>query len=249
MNNPVIALKYIFALTLFFVVSGAVLAADLTSGSFIIRDPVLGTGSGYSSSASFSVQGSGNLNTQGYGSSASFIGEYGFLYYQAPVVSQSITFELSDSTLAFGSLSSSSPRFATGTSGSGTDSVAHTIVIETTAPSGYSLRYTGLPFSSGASVIDAATIVNDEDGTSGVEQFGISASVSDDADVAVGYDHNATPANRDWKFVANTPVTIVSEDGQTAAETINLYYLANIAASTPAGQYATEITYTVTGNF
>lgn len=249
MRNPVIALKYIFALTVFFVVVGSAAASDMSSGSFIIRDPVLGTGSGYSSSASFSVQGSGNTNIQGSGSSATFIGQYGFLYYQAPVAVQSITFEISDSTLGFGSLSSSSPRFATGTSGSGTDSVAHSVVIETTAQSGYTLRYTGPSLTSGASVIDAATIVNDENGTQGMEQFGISAAVSDDADVAVGYDHNATPANRDWKFIPNTPTTIVSEDGATAAETIDLYYLANIAANTPAGEYATQITYTVTGNF
>ena len=60
---------------------GIVTASDLTSTSFIIRDPVVGAGGDYGSSASFKAYTSGDLTTIGQNSSASFIGRAGFLYY------------------------------------------------------------------------------------------------------------------------------------------------------------------------
>ncbi len=63
-----------------------VYGADLTSTNFIIRDPLVGTGGSYGSSASFSAYGSGDMTMIGSGSSASFEGRYGFLWY--PYVTQ-----------------------------------------------------------------------------------------------------------------------------------------------------------------
>ncbi len=56
-------------------------AVDLTSTNFIVRDPVIGTGGGYGTSTNFKAFSAGNLNLSGLGSSTSFIGHYGFLYY------------------------------------------------------------------------------------------------------------------------------------------------------------------------
>ncbi len=59
------------------------LAKDLSSTNFIIRDPLIGTGGGYYSSGSFQMLGSGDGVLTGYNSSLNFIGEYGFLYFPA----------------------------------------------------------------------------------------------------------------------------------------------------------------------
>jgi hypothetical protein len=56
-------------------------AKDLTSTNYIIRDPVIGTGGGYSSSGSFQLHSEGDTLLTGVGSSATYIGHYGFLYY------------------------------------------------------------------------------------------------------------------------------------------------------------------------
>jgi hypothetical protein len=58
-----------------------VFAVDLTSTNFIISDPVIGTGGGYGTSTNFKAFSTGNINLSGTGSSTSFIGRYGFLYY------------------------------------------------------------------------------------------------------------------------------------------------------------------------
>lgn len=56
-------------------------AADLTSTSFIVRDPIIGTGGGYGTSTNFASYGSGDMTMLGEGSSTSFLSRYGFLYY------------------------------------------------------------------------------------------------------------------------------------------------------------------------
>lgn len=65
-------------------------AKDITSTNFIVRDPVIGTGGGYGSSASFQLISEGDSVLTGVGSSDTYIGHYGFLYYPfvtAPVLS------------------------------------------------------------------------------------------------------------------------------------------------------------------
>lgn len=166
-------------------------------------------------------------------------------------VSQSIAFSISDNTIGFGSLSSSGPRFATGdATGSGSDSAeAHNLQVGTNAASGYTVTYNGATLTSGLNTVAVATITNDADGTSGSEQFAIGTSTNGDATIVADYDHNATAGSRDWKFVAGTTTTLASETVPTATETLSMFYLANIAALTEAGSYATAITYTAAANF
>ncbi|HEY4502955.1 MAG TPA: dockerin type I domain-containing protein [Candidatus Paceibacterota bacterium] len=64
-------------------VVGVARASDLTSSSFIIRDPVIGTGGGYGSSATFKMFQSEDESIIGSGSSTTFLGRYGFLYFPA----------------------------------------------------------------------------------------------------------------------------------------------------------------------
>jgi hypothetical protein len=69
----------IFAFLL--VSSVSVDASDISSTHFIIRDPSIGTVGGYQSSGSFKLYGSGNSIFSGFGSSLSFMSNYGFLYF------------------------------------------------------------------------------------------------------------------------------------------------------------------------
>lgn len=166
-------------------------------------------------------------------------------------VAQSISFAISDNSIGFGSLSSSGPRFATSdATGSPTDSSeAHNLQVGTNASTGYTVTYNGATLTSGLNTVSVASITNDEDGTTGSEQFAIATSTNGDATIATGYDHNATPANRDWNFVASTTTTLASEIVPTATETLSMFYLANISALTEAGSYATTLTYNATANF
>ncbi|USN53361.1 MAG: hypothetical protein H6760_04325 [Candidatus Nomurabacteria bacterium] len=166
-------------------------------------------------------------------------------------VDASITFSLSDTTIGFGTLSASNARWATGdTNGSASDSAAaHTISVGTNATDGYIVTYNGATLTSGGDTINVASITNDADGTPGTEEFGVSYSTDGDATIASGYDHNATPGNRDWAFVASTTTTFASETGPTATENISAFYIANIAANTEAGLYTTDITYIATATF
>lgn len=69
-------------------------AYDMTSASFKIHDPIVGTGGGYQSSASFQEISAGNiLGSKGGASSASFKANYGFLYYSS-ATTPTITFDI-----------------------------------------------------------------------------------------------------------------------------------------------------------
>ena len=59
-------------------------AADLTGSSFIVCDPVIGAGGGYASSGSFNLFQSIDPTLIGVGSSALYVGHYGFLYFPGP---------------------------------------------------------------------------------------------------------------------------------------------------------------------
>lgn len=75
-------LKSILIIIFFFSLSpNSAKAIDLTSTNFIIRDPVVGTGGGYGTSASFKLFSTGHDSFSDVNDSLSFIGHYGFLYF------------------------------------------------------------------------------------------------------------------------------------------------------------------------
>ena len=166
-------------------------------------------------------------------------------------VDEYITFTITDTTIGYGALDSTAARWATGDlAGSATDSAAaHTMTLATNAGTGYAVTYNGATLTSGSNTIDVAAITNDADGTAGSEQFAMGFSTNGDATVATGYDHNATPASRDWTFVASTTTTVLSEIVPTATETFSAFYLANISGTTQPGTYTTNVTYIATGTF
>jgi hypothetical protein len=160
-----------------------------------------------------------------------------------------ISFSISDNTIGFSTISSSGARFATGdASGSASDTSAHTLQITTNAPSGYSISYSGTNLT-GPETITEATIANDADGTPNSKQFAISLSTDGGATITSSYDHDPTPANRDWKYTTSGSELIATQSTPTALQTINAYYLANVASLTSAGTYGGVITYIATANF
>jgi hypothetical protein len=165
------------------------------------------------------------------------------------VVPQTLLFSISDNTIGLGTVTSASARFATGdTNGSTTDTTAHNLQIATNAPAGYSIAYSGTNFS-GPEVITEATITDDPDGSQNLKQFALSFSTNGSTTITGSYDHNPTPANRDWKFTASTSDIIATEGNPTPLQTINAYYLANITSNTSSGAYGGVITYIATANF
>ncbi len=90
MKKQYIFLKKILGVCFLLVLVVAPIAygIDLTSTNFIVRDPLVGTGGGFGSSASFGSYLSGDMTMIGSGSSVSFEGRYGFLWY--PYVDEGI---------------------------------------------------------------------------------------------------------------------------------------------------------------
>lgn len=167
-------------------------------------------------------------------------------------VDPTITFTISDTTVGFGTLTTSTASWATGdlagvTSVPADTTGSHEMTVATNAASGYSITYKGATLTSGGNTIDVATISSDNDGTPGTEQFALGIDDNGgNVTIASGYDLAGTNS---YAFVANTTTTVASETAPTTTETIDVQYIANIASTTEAGSYATDITWIATGNF
>ncbi len=161
-------------------------------------------------------------------------------------VSPTLTFSNDDNAIGFGTLSSGSVKYANaGATGSGTRTTAHTLVIGTNAPTGYSLTYNGATLTSGANTIPGADINADADGTAGTSQFALAGTETGGG--AMSADYDATTPN--WDFVASTVTTIASASSATSSSSIAMEYLANTSSAQAAGTYVTTLDYVATGNF
>ena len=152
-----------------------------------------------------------------------------------------------DNTIGFGTLDSGAIRYATTDSGSASEVSAHTLTVGTNSTSGYSITVEGNTLKDGTPEI---TIIGGTETALafGGEQFGIRISSTggtcDNAEVAP-YNH-ATSYAYDAVSAADQIVSCGSASGTT---TFSIYYGANIAANTEAGNYTAALTYIATGNF
>jgi hypothetical protein len=160
-------------------------------------------------------------------------------------ITAALTFAISDGQVSFGPLSFVGPRYATTSGGSSTTTVAHTMTASGNGVSGYTITYVGPTLSSGFHTIPGATITADVDGSPGTEQFALSLSTNGGATITSAYDQTSN----NWKFVASTITAIASTSAPSDAETYSFRYLTNESSTTNSGQYATGITYILTGNF
>jgi hypothetical protein len=161
------------------------------------------------------------------------------------IVAQSITFTISDSTIGFGSLSSSAARYATGdTSGGSSEVEAHTLTVGTNASNGYTLSLNGTTLTSGGDTIDAIGSTNTASSV-GTEQFGIRATASGGIGTV-----SAPYASTGFAFdSAAFPDEVATATGATADTTYSMRYIANISANTEAGSYSSTLTYLASANF
>jgi hypothetical protein len=165
-------------------------------------------------------------------------------------VQQSISFAINANSIAFGTLDSGAARYANTSSGSGSDTVAHTLAVGTNAPSGYTVTVQGATLTSAQNSSNTITAIGGTPATSnpGTEQFGIYATKSGGVNGTIAAPY-ATASSFGYDATATTATTFASGTTATATETYSLHYLANIAAVTEAGNYSANLTYVATANF
>jgi hypothetical protein len=165
-------------------------------------------------------------------------------------VSQAISFALSSNTIAFGTLDSGNARFANTSSGSGSDTVAHTLAVGTNATTGYTITVQGATLTSQQNSGNTITAIGASPATSsaGSEQFGIYATKSGGSNGTIATPY-ATASSFGYNGTAATAATFSSGTTATATETYSLHYLANISPTTEAGTYTSSLVYVATANF
>jgi hypothetical protein len=159
----------------------------------------------------------------------------------------SISFSLSDNTIGFGALTSAAARFATGDAiGSSSEVEAHTLTAQTDVPDGYTIYVQGDTLSNGADTIDAMGATN-AGSSVGTNQFGLRMTATGGSGTvlspyaASGYAYDATISNQ--SAVASSP------NGDNVATAFSVRYIGNISDTTPAGEYTTQLTYTITATY
>jgi hypothetical protein len=167
-------------------------------------------------------------------------------------VQQTLTFTISTSTIYFGNLGSGAAKYAssTNTAGDSLETIAHNLVISTNAPSGYNLSIKGQTMTSQQNASNTITAMGATATASstGIEQFGIRATVSGGTGAVVDPTYASTTAyGFDATATTSTPLAVGS--GATNASTYSLRYIANISALTEAGTYTANLVYVATANF
>lgn len=162
-------------------------------------------------------------------------------------VGQSLTFTISSNSITFGTLSPSASRYADGSTGSNSDTVAHTLAVATNGASGYTITVQGATLTSGLNTITAIGGTPAAPST-GTEQFGIYATKSGGVNGTIATPY-ATASSFGYDATASTATTFASGTSATATETYSLHYLANISSTTEAGSYTANLVYVATANF
>jgi hypothetical protein len=157
-------------------------------------------------------------------------------------VSQTLSFSISTSTLALGTLSVSAVT-----------SNSHTISLTTNAATGIAVTYSGATLTYGAYTINAMSTATTS--SVGTEQFGINSKLN--TTPAVGAECSGTApiaaaatgynTANSFKFV--TGETVVSAANSINTTTCTISYIANIAGITEPGSYTSTLTYIATATF
>ena len=162
------------------------------------------------------------------------------------VAAPTLSFSISDNTIGFGNLNPSSARYATGDlTGSTSETEAHTLTVSTNATNGYTVTVQGATLTSGANTVNAIGNTNTAS-SAGTEQFGLRASVtSGTGSVSAPY----AASGFAYSASSSTAKTVATGSGDSSSTIYSMSYLANIAANTEAGSYATALTYIAVANF
>jgi hypothetical protein len=168
------------------------------------------------------------------------------------VVPQALTFSISTNSINFGNLSSASAKYASSTNAAGdtVDTVAHTLIVSTNAPAGYSITVQGATLTSQQNPLNTITATGITPAVSAptTEQFGIYATKAGGVNGTIDPTY-ATASSFGYDGTASTSATFASGSTPTNPETYSLHYIANIAALTEAGTYSASLVYVGTANF
>lgn len=156
-------------------------------------------------------------------------------------VDETLTFTLATSSVALGSLSSSS-------SASGTSNMT----ASTNATSGYNITVSGNTLQSGANQITALS--SPTTSAIGSKQFGINLVANTTPSVGTAISGSGTGTAQtgynsanNFKFASGD--IVAASTGPTNANTYTVSYIANIDGITGAGAYSTNLNYVATANF
>jgi hypothetical protein len=167
-------------------------------------------------------------------------------------VNQSLTFTISTSTIYFGALSNSFPKYAssTNTAGDTSETIAHTLAVGTNAPSGFTLTARGDTLTSQQNASNTITAIGATAATSVIdsEQFGIRITESGGTGITLDSTFSQ-PSSYGYDGTATSSTVLATGSGSTPTSTYSVRYLANIAAVTEAGTYAANLVYVATANF
>ncbi len=167
-------------------------------------------------------------------------------------VNQSLSFTISTSTIYFGTLTASGPKYASSSNPSGdtAETIAHTLAVSTNAGSGFTISVRGQTLTSQQNASNTITAIGASAASStlGTEQFGLRATESGGTNVTVASPY-AFSNSYGYSATATTSATLASGTGATPLSTLSLRYVTNISAITEAGTYAANLIYVATANF
>ncbi|MAQ77313.1 hypothetical protein CL684_02195 [Candidatus Campbellbacteria bacterium] len=151
-----------------------------------------------------------------------------------------------DNMVDFGTLTAGTLRYATDAAGgTGTPTASAELEAGTNASSGYTIAVEGSTLTSGSDTIDAIASATTTPSTA-AEQFGFTVATG------AGSDHGTIDANYaggNYFLDDGNVDEVVSRTTPAAQSTYDITYVANALTSTPAGNYETALTYTMTANF
>jgi hypothetical protein len=167
-------------------------------------------------------------------------------------VNQSLTFTISTSTIYFGTLGAGAPKYASSTNSAGdtVETIAHTLVVATNAPSGYNLSIRGQTMTSQQNASNTINFMGATAASStlGTEQFGIRATATGGTGFTIDPTFSAA-TSYGYDGTATTSTALAVGSGATNPTTYSLRYITNIATITEAGTYVANLVYVATANF
>jgi hypothetical protein len=167
------------------------------------------------------------------------------------LVAGTISFNISNNSLGFGTLSTENSRFATNDGyGSEDEFAAHTVSASTNGFGGYTIYVQGPTLTNVSEPTETITSIGEfaAPPLAGTEQFGIRVTaLGGNGDSVSPYDDPILYAYGADQFtsddIANDP------DNDDVATVYSLYYLANMSGGTTQGDYSTSLTFIIVSNF
>ncbi|MES2214302.1 MAG: hypothetical protein V4465_02885 [Patescibacteria group bacterium] len=164
--------------------------------------------------------------------------------------SQSLSFSLSTNTVGFGPLTSGGARYATSDSlGSASEVEAHTISVTTNAGSGYSVVAQGSTLTSQQNGSNTVTAIGGTNTASsaGTEQFGLRMTATGGVGAVTSPYAASGFAYAGTTSTASQVASAASGNG--VATVYSVRYIANVAPTSEAGTYSTNLVYVATANY